>query len=324
MCLLLRKSALFKLVLAIMTMFVLCLPELFKIQEAKTVIVSCLDTCSSNNATFPLCTFNNSCKRPVQQRTENQALLLKATVNHSSFQNIPCTCQSSRRVQRPHTKHTECESRRDVDVDQGSGAVAKKAKSSLEVETEDVIYFYKYFNFTSVSETEGAEHNTHYLLEIHIDHSLVGGRNAAEEHLNHSCLVAMMGDQNDCVNISLQLKSHVEYPMCMTKIIWLTIIPVVVVSTLSVIIYKIAQESEPNSDCKHRTSASVSSTVRKKSSKHARRTVSATKIHPFPVVKTNEQETALSAQTTNVLPVIPEQEHCHGGATTAQGSGITV
>ncbi|NXX41660.1 TM156 protein, partial [Tricholaema leucomelas] len=170
-----------------------------------------LDTCSSNNTTFPLCTFNNSCKRPVQQRTENQAVLLKATLNHSSFQNIPCICQFSRREQQPHTKHTECESRRHVDVDhQGSGVAAKKAKSSFEVETEDVIYFYKYFNFTTVSETEEAEHNTHYLLEIHINHSLVGGRNAAEEHLNHSCLVAMMGDQNDCINISLQLKSHVE------------------------------------------------------------------------------------------------------------------
>ncbi|NXN12992.1 TM156 protein, partial [Indicator maculatus] len=170
-----------------------------------------LDTCSSNNTTFPLCTFNNSCKRPMQQRTETQAVLLKAIVNHSSFQNTLCICQSSRREQQHHTKHMECESKRNVDVDHpGSRTVAKKAKSSLEVETEDVNYFYNYLNFTMVSETEGVEHNTHYLLEIHINPSLVGGRNAAEEHLNHSCLVAMMGDQNDCINISLQLKSHVE------------------------------------------------------------------------------------------------------------------
>lgn len=40
-------------------------------------------------------------------------------------------------------------------------------------------------------------------------------------------------------------------------------------------------------------------------------------------MKTNEQETALSAQTTNVLPVIPEQEHCHVGATTVQGMYIS-
>ncbi|XP_054029789.1 transmembrane protein 156 [Dryobates pubescens] len=324
MCLLLRKSALFRLVLGIMTMFVLCLPEFFKIHEANTVIVSCLDTCSSNNTTFPLCTFNNSCKRPLQQGTENQAVLLKAIVNHSSFQNTPCICQSSRREPQPHTKHMECESRRDVEVDdRGSGAVAKrvpKAKNSLEVETEDVIYFYNYLNFTTVSETEGVEHNTHYLLEIHINPSLVGGRNAAEEYLNHSCLVAMMGDQNNCTSISLQLKSHVEYPMCMAKIIWLTMIPVVVVFTISIVIYKIVQENEPNY-CKHRTSASLSSTIRKESFRHTRRTVSASKIHHFPD-KTSEQEIALSAQITNVLPMIPEQEHCHVGATTVHGNPV--
>ncbi|NWX43030.1 TM156 protein, partial [Steatornis caripensis] len=239
-----------------------------------------VDTCSSNNTTFPLCTFNNSCKSSVQQRRENQTILLKAIVNHSNFQNIPCICQSSRREQQSHTKHTECESKRDMNVDhQGSGLVAEKTKGSVEVKTEDVLYFYQYFNFTTVSEKE-VEHNTYYLLEIHINNSTVRGRNAAEEYLNHSCLMAMMEDQNDCINISLQLKSYVEYPMCMTKIIWLTMIPVVFVFTISVVIYKIVQENEQNY-CKHRVAA-VSTFLRRKNSRHARRTISATKIHPFP------------------------------------------
>ncbi|NXG55871.1 TM156 protein, partial [Hemiprocne comata] len=239
-----------------------------------------VDTCSSHNTTFPLCTFNNSCKRSVQQRRENQTILLKVYVNHSSFQNILCICQSFMSKQQLHTKHTECESKRDVNVDhQGSGSVAKKTKGSLEVKTEDVIYFYKYLNFSTVSEKE-VEHNTYYLLEIHINSSIFGGRNAAKEYLNHSCLVAMMEDQNDCINISLRLKSDVEYPMCMTKIIWLTMIPVVFVFTISVVIYKIVQENEQNY-CKHRIAA-VSTILRRKNSRHARRTISATKIHPFP------------------------------------------
>ncbi|NXL12519.1 TM156 protein, partial [Mesembrinibis cayennensis] len=262
-----------------------------------------VDTCSSNNTTFPLCTFNNSCKRPPQQRRENQPILLKAIVNHSSFQNIPCICQSSGREQQSLTKHTECESKRDVNVDhQGLGSVAKKnlkAKGSLEVKTKDVIYFYKYFNFTTVSEKEELEHNTYYLLEIHINNSIVGGRNAAEEYLNHSCLVAMMEDQNDCINISLQLKSYVEYPVCMAKIIWLTMILVFFVLTISVVIYKIVQDNEQN----------FSTILRRKSSRHAGRTISATKIHPFPVVKMSKQQIPFTAQTTKILPIIPEQEH---------------
>ncbi|KFV55333.1 Transmembrane protein 156, partial [Tyto alba] len=237
-----------------------------------------MDTCSSNNITFPLCTFNNSCKRSVQQSRENQTILLKVVLNHSSFQNIPCICLPSRKEQQSHTKYTECEYRRDVNIDhQGSWSVDKKTKGSLEVKREDVIYFYKYFNFTTVSKKE-VDHNTHYLLEIHINSSIVRGRNA-EEYLNHSCLMAMMEDQNDCMNISLHLKSSMEYPMCMTKIIWLTMIPVVFVFTISIVIYKIVQENEQNY-CKHRVASSVSTVLRRVGSRHARRTISATKIHP--------------------------------------------
>ncbi|NWS68424.1 TM156 protein, partial [Crotophaga sulcirostris] len=208
------------------------------------------DTCLSKNTTFPLCSFNNSCKGSVQQRRENKTILLKAVVNHSNFQNVSCICQSSEREQQSHTKHTECESKRDVNIDyQGSVSVAKKnpkAKVLFEVKTEEAIYFYKYFNFTAVSKKEEVEHNTYYLLEIHINNSVVGRRNAAEEYLNHSCLVAMMENQNDCINISLQLKSDMEYPMCMTKIIWLTMIPIVFVYTIAIVIYKIVQENEQN------------------------------------------------------------------------------
>ncbi|XP_054059594.1 transmembrane protein 156 isoform X2 [Rissa tridactyla] len=234
--------------------------------------------------------------------------------------------KSFRKEQQSHTKNTECESKRGVNVDhQGSQSVAKKipkAKGSLEVKTEDVIYFYKYFNFTMVSEKEEVEHNTYYLLEIHINNSIVRRRNTAEEYLNHSCLVAMMEDENDCINTSLQLKSHVEYPMCMTKIIWLTMIPVVFVFTISIVIYKIVQENEQNYS-KHRVAA-VSTVLRRKSSRHARRTISSTKIHPFPVEETGKQQIPLTAQTTKILPVIPEHEHCHVGASTVDVSDVAI
>ncbi|NWZ41619.1 TM156 protein, partial [Brachypodius atriceps] len=240
-----------------------------------------MDTCSSSNTTFPLCTFNNSYERSVQRRRENQTVLLKVIVNNSNFQNIPCICQSSWREQQSHPKHTECESKRDVNVDhQGSGSIAEKTKGSLEVKTENVTYFRKYLNFTTISKKE-VEHKMNYLMEIHINNSLVGGRNAADEQLNHSCLLAMMENQNNCINISLQLKSYMEYPMCMMKITWFTMIPIVFVFTVSIVIYKIVQENKQNY-YKRRVATSVSTVLRRKGSRHARRTVSATKIHPFP------------------------------------------
>ncbi|NXG00634.1 TM156 protein, partial [Sakesphorus luctuosus] len=240
-----------------------------------------MDTCSSNNTTFPICTFNNSCKTSMQQGRESQTILLKAIVNNSNFQNIPCICQSSRREQQSHTKLMECESKRDVNVDhQVSGSVVKKTKGSLEVKTDDVVYFYKYLNFPTVSSKE-VEHNTYYLMIIHVNNSIIKEGNAAEEHLNHSCLVAMMEEQNDCINISLQLKSYVEYPMCTMKILWLTMISVVFVLTISIVIYKIVQENRRN-HYRHRVATSVSTILRQKDSRHARRTTSTTKIHPFP------------------------------------------
>ncbi|XP_025941107.1 transmembrane protein 156 isoform X1 [Apteryx rowi] len=317
MCLVLRKSELFRLAIGIITMFILCLPEFFKVHEANTVIISCRDTCSLNNTTFPLCTFNNSCKNSWQQRRKNQTILLKAIVNHLNFQNIPCICQSSSKEQQSHIMYSECESKRERNVvPQGPRSVVKKnpkTKGSFEVKTEDLIYFYKYFNFTMLPENEEEEHKTYYMLEVHINNSIVRGRNAAEEYLNHSCLVAMMEDQNDCINISLQLKSYVEYPMCMMKIIWLSMIPLVFVFTVSIVVYKIIQENERNYR-KHRVAAAVSSILRKRGSRYARRTISATKTRLFPVVENNKQQTPLTAQTTEILPVIPEQEHCHVGA----------
>ncbi|XP_021249600.1 transmembrane protein 156 isoform X2 [Numida meleagris] len=322
MCLILRKSELFRLALGVLTMFILCLPEFFKVHEANTVVVSCMDTCSLNNTTFPLCTFNNSCKRPLQQKRENQIVLLKTIVNHSNFQNIPCICLSSGREQQSNAKYSESESSRDVKVDhQQSRSINKKilkAKDSSEVNTKDAIFFNKYFNFTMLHANEEVGHNTCYILEIHINSSLVRGRNAAEEYLNHTCLMAMINDQNDCMNISLQLKSYVEYPMCMTKIIWLSMIPVVIVLTVSIVIYKIVQENGQNY-CKHRGAATVSTIQRKSGSRHAVRTISATKVHLFPE-KTNKQQIPLTAQAMKILPIIPEQEHCHLSTSTVEST----
>ncbi|XP_010708587.1 transmembrane protein 156 isoform X2 [Meleagris gallopavo] len=324
MCLILKKSELFRLALGVLTMFILCLPEFFKVHEANTVVVSCMDTCSLINITFPLCTFNNSCKRSLQQKRENQIVLLKTIVNHSAFQNIPCICLSSNSEQQSNTKYSESESGRDVNVyHQESRPIDKKipiAKVSSEVNMEDAISFYKYFNFTMLHANEEVEHSTYYILEIHINNSMVRGRSAAEEYLNHSCLMAMINDQNGCMNISLQLKSYVEYPMCMTKIIWLSMIPVVIVLTVSVVIYKIVQENGQNY-CKRRGAATVSTDQGKSGSRHDIRTISATKVHLFPA-KTNGQLIPLTAQAIKILPIIPEQEHCHLSTSSIQGGTL--
>ncbi|XP_025893557.1 transmembrane protein 156 [Nothoprocta perdicaria] len=324
MCLALRKSELFRLAIGIVTMFIVCLPEFFKVQEDNTVMISCRDSCSLNNITFPLCTFNKSCKSSLQQRRKNQTILLKAIVNHPNFQNISCMCQSSSREQQPPIMYSECESNRQRNVvPQEARAVKKiaRAKGSLEMETEDLVYFYKYFNFTVLPENED-EHHTYYMLEVHINNSIIRERNAAAGHLNHSCLVAMAEDQNDCINVSPQLKSYVEYPMCMTKIVWLGMIPIVFVVTVSVVVYKIVQENKQN--YYKQRAAAVSTTLSSSISRRAGRTISATKTRLFPVAENNKQRTRLTAETVEILSVIPEHEHCHVGASCAEVSDVAV
>ncbi|KAM7168693.1 transmembrane protein 156 isoform 2-T2 [Macrochelys suwanniensis] len=276
MCLTMRKADLLKLLTAIIIMFIVILPEFFKTHEVSTVIISCMDACSLNNVTFPLCAFNNSSESFPQQGSKKQTIFLKIFINYSDFQNIPSICQVSRSELQPCILNSACESMDDMNV------VHQGSRSE-----------------------ESEEYNTYYILEVLIRNSTTRRGNTTEENINHSCIAAMMEDQNGCINISLQLQTYVENPMCMPKIIWLVLIPFVFVLTVIIVAYRVFQENKKHINSKYR--AMAASVIQQKDSKRSKESTPTNSIQLLS--EPNQRRPAAITQTAKILPAIPEHEH---------------
>lgn len=82
----------------------LCLSFCF---TESAIIISCMDACSLNNITFPLCGFNNSYESFLRHKRKNQTVFLKAFVNQSNIQNIPSVCQVSSSEQQQRIVNSE-------------------------------------------------------------------------------------------------------------------------------------------------------------------------------------------------------------------------
>uniref|UniRef100_A0A674HZW4 Transmembrane protein 156 n=1 Tax=Terrapene triunguis TaxID=2587831 RepID=A0A674HZW4_9SAUR len=179
---------------------------------ASTVIISCMDACSLNNVTFPVCAFNNSSESFLQQGSEKQTVFLKVFINYSDFQNTPSICQVSRTELQPYILNSTCESEDDMNVvHQGSRSEVPEVRGSLDMKAKKIISFHKHFNFTvGYVNEESEEYNIYYILEVLIRNSTTRRGNTTEESINHSCIAAMTEDQNGCINISLQLQPYVE------------------------------------------------------------------------------------------------------------------
>ncbi|XP_024065718.2 transmembrane protein 156 [Terrapene carolina triunguis] len=305
MCLTMRKADLLKLLTAIIIMFIVCLPEFFKTHEASTVIISCMDACSLNNVTFPVCAFNNSSESFLQQGSEKQTVFLKVFINYSDFQNTPSICQVSRTELQPYILNSTCESEDDMNVVH-QGSRSEEVRGSLDMKAKKIISFHKHFNFTvGYVNEESEEYNIYYILEVLIRNSTTRRGNTTEESINHSCIAAMTEDQNGCINISLQLQPYVENTMCIPKIIWLVLIPFVFVLTVITVTYKVFQENKKHFHSKYR--ATAASVIQQKDSKSSKESTPTNVIQLLS--EPNQRRPAAITQTAEILPAIPEHEH---------------
>ncbi|XP_048704515.1 transmembrane protein 156 isoform X1 [Caretta caretta] len=274
---------------------------------ASTVIISCMDACSFNNITFPLCAFNNSSESFLQQGSKKQTIFLKVFINYSDFQNTPSICQVSRSELQPCILNSACESKNDMNVvHQESRSEVPEVTGSLEMKAKNFISFHKHFNFTvGYVNEESEEYNTYYILEIHIRNSTTRRGNTTEENINHLCIAAMMEDQNGCINISLQLQTYVKNPMCMLKIIWLVLIPFVFVLAVIIVAYKVFQENKKHINSKYR--ATATSVIQQRDSKWSKESTP-TNITQL-LSEPNQRRPTAIPQTAEILPAIPEHEH---------------
>ncbi|KAG6930062.1 transmembrane protein 156, partial [Chelydra serpentina] len=221
--------------------------------------------------------------------------------------NIPSICQVSRSELQPCILNSACESMDDMNVvHQGSRSEVPEVRGSLEMKAKNFISFHKHFNFTvGYVNEESEEYNTYYILEVLIRNSTTRRGNTTEENINHSCIAAMMEDQNGCINISLQLQTYVENPMCMPKIIWLVLIPFVFVLTIIIVAYRVFQENKKHINSKYR--ATAASVIQQKDSKYSKESTPTNSIQLLS--EPNQRRPAAITQTAKILPAIPEHEH---------------
>ncbi|XP_039396503.1 transmembrane protein 156 isoform X4 [Mauremys reevesii] len=305
MCLTMRKADLLKLLTAIIIMFIVSLPEFFKTHEASTMIISCINACSLNKVTSPVCAFNNFSESFLQQGSKKQTVFLKVFINYSDFQNTPSICHVSRTELQPCILNSTCESEDDMNVVH-QGSRSEEVRGSLDMKAKTFISFHKHFNFTvGYVNEESKEYNTYYILEVLIRNSTTRRGNTTEENINHSCIAAMMEDQNGCINISLQLQPYVENPMCMPKIIWLVLIPFVFVLTVITVTYKVFQENKKHIHSKYR--AAAASVIQQKDRKSAKESTPTNIIQLLS--EPNQRRPTAITQTAEILPAIPEHEH---------------
>ncbi|XP_044875049.1 transmembrane protein 156 isoform X3 [Mauremys mutica] len=275
--------------------------------SASTMIISCIDACSLNKVTFPVCAFNNSSESFLQQGSKKQTVFLKVFINYSDFQNTPSICHVSRTELQPCILNSTCESEDDMNVvHQGSRSEVPEVRGSLDMKAKKFISFHKHFNFTvGYVNEESKEYNTYYILEVLIRNSTTRRGNTTEENINDSCIAAMMEDQNGCINISLQLQPYVENPMCMPKIIWLVLIPFVFVLTVITVTYKVFQENKKHIHSKYR--AAAASVIQQKDRKSSKESTPTNIIQLLS--EPNQRRPTAITQTAEILPAIPEHEH---------------
>ncbi|XP_030048476.1 transmembrane protein 156 isoform X1 [Microcaecilia unicolor] len=305
------KAALAKLLTAIIIMFVLCLPELFKTHQEIIVAMTCKDICSSDNITYVLSSFNISFVCFLQQGTQNDTVYLKVYVNqsHATSGNITNLCRKTRNDSQTSSQWFACVSKRSVyTLYQDLKSQALKVKGSLELEAKHIRPLYKHWDFTVSYAKEQRQPLNHVLLEIHIGESAAQNGGTGKESTNFSWGTRVGEDQKGHISISLKLESPVPYAMCTVKIIWLTLISFVFVLALIYITYNVVWRNKKSSaplQIEYRFSPVTLQEHEYGKSTEPR---SAKEVH-LPWGKAKQRHSSASSQIKCVLLPISEQDH---------------
>ncbi|XP_029440181.1 transmembrane protein 156 [Rhinatrema bivittatum] len=234
------KAALTKLLLTVMVMFIVCLPELFKMHRDITVAMTCVDMRSSDSVTYFLSSLNISFICLLQEGTQNETVRLKVFINQSLdiSANIPNLCQNTSNDPQTPPEWFACASKKSVyTVYQELKSQALKIKGSLELEAKPTLPLQKQWDFTVSYAEEERQPLTHFLLEIHIRDSATENEETDKGSTNLS--QGAVEDQRGRISFCLKLEIPVLYAMCKPKIVWLTLIPIVILLTLIFITYKV-------------------------------------------------------------------------------------
>ncbi|XP_077615067.1 transmembrane protein 156 isoform X2 [Crocuta crocuta] len=235
------KTALFKLLLAIVITFILILPEHFKTPKGNILELSCLEVCLQPNFNYSLPSLNFSFVTFLKPIRETQTIM-GIFLNHSNFQNFARICQGIMNEFQMCSSCLACESTKLMDfISREQTSKVLIMKGSTEVKANDFHSPCRHFNFTVAPTVD-------YLEEYNITCNLkTRTRKSAsveedpneEKSMNHTCRI--MEYLNNCTHVSLHLEMDVKSFTCSMKITWYVLVLVVFIFLLILTIHKILE-----------------------------------------------------------------------------------
>ncbi|XP_014418337.2 transmembrane protein 156 isoform X1 [Camelus ferus] len=295
------KTALLKLLLAIVIMFILTLPEYFKTPKGNVLELSCLEVCLQPNFTYSFSSLNSPFVTFLQPRRETQTIM-GMFLNHSSFQNITRICQDIASEFKMCSLCLACESKGNTDfMSQEQTSKVLIMKGSMQVKANDLHSPCQRFNFTVMPSVDRLEeYNSTCNLKTRTRRSATKEEDPTKEtSINHACRI--MEHPNNCINISLYLEMDVKSFICSMKITWYVLVLLVFIFLFILIIHKILEGHRRVKKWQSHKYKSTSVLLRGSDSEKLRtlnvRVISAETTQRLPL-----------AQVKDVLPPIPELE----------------
>ncbi|XP_054579880.1 transmembrane protein 156 isoform X2 [Eptesicus fuscus] len=235
------KTALLKLLLAIVITFILILPEYFKTPKGNVLELSCLEVCLQPNLTYSFSSLNFSVVTFLQRVRETQTMM-GIFLNHSNFQNFTRICHDITSEFKMCSSCLVCESKGNMDfISQEQTSKVLIIRGSMEVKANDLLSPCRHFNLTVAP---AVDHLEEYNISCN---PKPGTRSSAvmeeeptkEKSVDHTC--GIMNYSNNCVHISLHLEMDVKNFSCPMKITWYVLVILVFIFFLILIIHKILE-----------------------------------------------------------------------------------
>ncbi|XP_044124042.1 transmembrane protein 156 [Neovison vison] len=234
------KTALFKLLLAIVIAFILLLPEYFKTPKGNVLELSCLEVCLQPSFNYSLRSLNFSFVTFLKPVRETQTIM-GLFLNHSNFQNFTRICQTFT-SEFKMCSCLACESKKNMDfIFQEQTSKVLIMKGSTEVKANDVRSPCRHFNFSVAPTVDPLdEYNMTYNLKTRARRpAIIEEDPLREKSMNHTCRT--MEFLNNCTHISLHLEMDVKNFTCSMKITWYVLVLVVFIFFLILTLHKILE-----------------------------------------------------------------------------------
>ncbi|KAM7243111.1 hypothetical protein CapIbe_005605 [Capra ibex] len=235
------KTALLKLLLAIVITFILILPEYFKAPKGNMLELSCLELYLQQNFSYSFFSTNASFVTFLQPIRETQTIT-GIFLNHSNFQNFTRICQDITSKLKTCFSCLACESKGNTDfIFQEQTSKVLFMTGSMEVTSNNFHSPCQHFNFTVTPTVDHLEeYNLTYNLKTHTGRSAIKEEDPAEAtSINHTCRI--MEHPHNCINISFHLEVDAKNSICSMKITWYVLVLLVFIVLLIFIIHKIIE-----------------------------------------------------------------------------------